>query len=111
MEALCLEGKVTAAHAEEIWTVMQTYAKDYHMRAYGRKLIELKDALIQAANEKYGMHVKLEAGRRNQPYLHESNGMILASNIVGDAFNKEIPLDVRKALAKEWKEKNKKTKE
>lgn len=70
---------------------------------YARKLIELRDSIIQSANRSYEAHARREAGKRNQPHLHEANGKIHASNLVGEFFNKEIPEDARKKLADEWR--------
>lgn len=72
-------------------------------KQYGQKLLDIINEIAEKAGKHYDRHVRCEAGKRSQPYLHLCNGMHEARNIIVEKFNNEISEDVRHELAEEYK--------
>lgn len=71
---------------------------------YAKIILKIASSLNRMANAKYEHHVKREAGKRNQPYFHESNGLIHAYNRVSEIYDEEVPDEIKMIAVKEFQE-------
>lgn len=59
-------------------------------------LLEAVKRLVKFSDLLFEQHRKFETFKRNTPKLHESNGVIRASNVIGDMYNERVKPKTKK---------------